>query len=90
LTNQVAAISVGIAKGVPVVDLDYAEDVEAEVDMNVAMLADGTFVEVQGTGEHATFSEKQLQTMLGLATKAIRRLHVLQRDAGAGKVDAAT
>jgi ribonuclease PH len=90
LTNQVAAISVGIAKGVPVVDLDYAEDVEAEVDMNVAMLADGTFVEVQGTGEHATFSEKQLQAMLGLAGKAIRRLHVLQRDTGAGKVDAAT
>jgi ribonuclease PH len=81
LTNQVAAISVGIVKGTPVVDLDYAEDVEAEVDMNVAMLADDTFVEVQGTGEHATFSTRQLQQMLTLASAAIRRLHAAQRAA---------
>ena len=85
LTSQVAAISVGIVKGLPVVDLDYAEDVDAEVDMNVAMLADETFVEVQGTGEHATFSTRQLQQMLTLASQAIRKLHAAQRASGAGK-----
>ncbi|HUO08257.1 MAG TPA: ribonuclease PH [Phycisphaerae bacterium] len=81
LTNQVAAISVGIVDGTPVADLDYEEDVEAHVDMNVAMLADGTFVEVQGTGEHATFSTKQLHQMLNLATTAISQLHTAQRAA---------
>ena len=78
LTNQVAAISVGIVEGTPVADLDYIEDVEAHVDMNVAMLADETFVEVQGTGEHATFSTKELQKMLALATTAIKQLHSAQ------------
>jgi ribonuclease PH len=78
LTNQVAAISVGIVDGTPVADLDYEEDVEAHVDMNVAMLADNTFVEVQGTGEHATFSTKQLHQMLNLATTAIKQLHTAQ------------
>ena len=86
LTNQVAAISVGMIQlagaSTPVADLDYAEDVEAHVDMNVAMLADGTFVEVQGTGEHATFSTSQLQEMLTLATSAIRDLHRLQLKSG--------
>lgn len=81
LTNQVAAISVGIVGGVPVVDLDYKEDVDAHVDMNVAMLGDDTFVEVQGTGEHATFSNAQLNEMLALASGAIRELHRKQRDA---------
>ena len=81
LKNQVAAVSVGIVKGVPVVDLDYKEDVDAEVDMNVAMLADDTFVEVQGTGEHATFTNEQLQKMLTLATGAIRELHAAQQTA---------
>ncbi|HVT81205.1 MAG TPA: ribonuclease PH, partial [Phycisphaerae bacterium] len=64
LRQQVAAVSVGIVKKAVVLDLDYVEDVDAEVDMNVAMLGDGTFVEVQGTGEHATFSEEQLREML--------------------------
>ncbi|MCL2649060.1 MAG: ribonuclease PH [Phycisphaerales bacterium] len=81
LINQVAAISIGIVNGVPVLDLDYAEDVDAYVDMNVAMLADNTFVEVQGTGEHATFSTKQLNEMLSMAQKGIRSLHKLQRAA---------
>jgi ribonuclease PH len=81
LTNQVAAVSVGMVKGQAVLDLDYVEDVEAEVDMNVAMLGDETFVEVQGTGEHATFSGKELQAMLGLATGGIRELHAAQRKA---------
>jgi ribonuclease PH len=86
LVNQVAAISVGMIAqegGAPVtvVDLDYPEDVDAQVDMNVAMLADDTFVEVQGTGEHATFSTGQLQEMLARATAAIRTLHAAQRAA---------
>jgi len=85
LTNQVAAISVGMiqAAAAPavVVDLDYVEDVDAQVDMNIAMLADDTFVEVQGTGEHATFSAGQLEQMLSAATAAIRRLHAAQSDA---------
>jgi ribonuclease PH len=87
VTNQVAAISVGIIKpegaGAPftVVDLDYIEDVEAQVDMNIAMLSDGTFVEVQGTGEHATFSVAQLQEMLTLATRSLRSLHAMQKRA---------
>jgi len=84
LVNQVAAISVGIIKPadaispITVVDLDYIEDVDAQVDMNIAMLADNTFVEVQGTGEHATFSAAQLDGMLSAATGAIRRLHAAQ------------
>ena len=81
LINQVAAISVGIVNGTPVLDLDYVEDVDAHVDMNVAMLADNTFVEVQGTGEHATFSTKQLNEMLSMAQGGIRSLHKLQRAA---------
>ncbi len=81
IRNQVAAVSVGMVEGVPVLDLDYAEDVEAHVDMNVAMLADETFVEVQGTGEHATFSMKELDSMLKLAAGGIRELHAAQRKA---------
>jgi ribonuclease PH len=87
LTGQVAAVSVGIIggkdgkAGTAVLDLDYPEDVEAGVDMNVAMLADKTFVEVQGTGEHATFSAGQLQAMLKLAAAGIGELHRLQSKA---------
>jgi len=82
VADAVAAVSVGIVGGVPVVDLDYREDVDAHVDMNVAMLGDDTFVEVQGTGEHATFSTGQLNEMLGLGMKGIRQLHELQRTTG--------
>jgi ribonuclease PH len=83
LTQQVAAVSVGIVKGRVVLDLDYVEDVDAHVDMNVAMLGDGSFVEVQGTGEHATFTAEQLQQMLSAATAGIQKLHTAQRDSGA-------
>ncbi len=79
LTQQIAAVSVGIVEGAAVLDLDYKEDVDAGVDMNVAMLQDGSFVEVQGTGEHATFSMKELQSMLTLATGGIRQLQGLQK-----------
>ena len=66
LRSSVAAISVGIVDGEPLLDLDYSEDVEASVDMNVVMTGDGRFIEVQGTGEEATFSEEELQKLLGL------------------------
>ncbi len=82
LTQQVAAVSVGVVQGKVVLDLDYVEDVDAHVDMNVAMLGDGTFVEVQGTGEHATFSIAQLQEMLQVATTGITELHQAQAASG--------
>ena len=78
LAGQVAAISVGIVDGQPVLDLDYKEDVAAHVDMNVAMLSDGSFVEVQGTGEHATFTPRELNAMLKLAIGGIAELHKIQ------------
>ena len=84
ITGQIAAISVGIVDGVPVLDLDYKEDVDAGVDMNVAMLGDGSFVEVQGTGEHATFTIKELNAMLKLAIGGIEELHALQKRAWGG------
>ena len=67
LLSSVAAISVGIVDGVPMLDLDYSEDVDAAVDMNVVMTGEGRFIEVQGTGEEATFSEEELQSLLKLA-----------------------
>jgi len=78
VTGQVAAVSVGIVEGKPVLDLDYQEDVAAHVDMNVAMLADDSFVEVQGTGEHATFTPRELTAMLKLAIGGIHDLHRAQ------------
>ncbi|MFM2093965.1 MAG: Ribonuclease [Planctomycetota bacterium] len=79
LHDSVAAISVGICNGKPTVDLDYAQDVDADVDMNVVMTGQGRFVEVQGTGEEATFSEDELATMLKLAKRAIAQLGDIQR-----------
>jgi len=84
VTGQVAAVSVGIigeGRGTPVLDLDYKEDVSAGVDMNVAMLATGSFVEVQGTGEHATFTPRELNAMVKLACGGIKELHRLQTKA---------
>ena len=77
----VAAISVGIVNGQARLDLEYVEDVGAEVDMNVVMLESGGFVEVQGTGEQGTFSREQLDQLLDLAGTGIRRLISLQHDA---------
>ena len=77
----VAAISVGVAGGEPRLDLEYREDVAADVDMNVVMLDGGGLVEVQGTGEQGTFSRAELDRLLDLATDGIRRLHGLQREA---------
>jgi ribonuclease PH len=75
----VAAVSVGIVEGRAVLDLDYHEDVAASVDMNVVMTGGGRFVEVQGTGEEATFSEKELDALVKLARQGIRELANLQK-----------
>jgi ribonuclease PH len=81
IKRRVAAVSVGIIDGEPRLDLDYEEDVRAEVDMNVVMSSEGKFVEVQGTGEHGTFDRAQLDQLLALAISGIERLDQLQRDA---------
>lgn len=79
LHGQVAAVSVGICGGVPVLDLDYAEDSQAETDMNVVMKDGGAFVEVQGTAEGHAFRRDELDALLDLAATGIDRLHALQR-----------
>jgi ribonuclease PH len=76
--RRVAAVSVGVIDGEPRLDLDYEEDVRAEVDMNVVMSSEGKFVEVQGTGEHGTFERAQLDQLLELAISGIRTLDTAQ------------
>ncbi len=78
VVHRVAAISVGIVDGVPVLDLDYPEDVRAGVDMNVVMVDAAKFVEVQGTGENATFDRTELDSLLALASAGIAELHAAQ------------
>jgi len=78
LKNRVAAVSVGIVKGEVLVDLDYVEDKDAEVDMNVVMTGSGDFVEVQGSGEETTFSQTQLDGLLGAAKEGIQNLLAIQ------------
>ncbi len=79
--RRVAAVSVGVIDGQPRLDLDYEEDVRAEVDMNVVMSSEGKFVEVQGTGEHGTFDRAQLNQLLDLAVAGIRTLDAAQTKA---------
>jgi ribonuclease PH len=79
--GQVASVSVGIFDGVPVLDLDYAEDSNAETDMNVVMNDAGAFVEVQGTAEGHAFRRDELDAMLGLAQNGIAQLISQQRAA---------
>ncbi len=81
LRESVAAVSVGIVGGQAALDLDYAEDSQATVDMNVVMTGSGRFVEIQGTAEHAPFSHQELGTLLELAQSGIRRLLEYQRQA---------
>ncbi|MGH8561370.1 MAG: ribonuclease PH [Nevskiales bacterium] len=81
LYGQVAAVSVGIYNGKPVLDLDYAEDSEAETDMNVVMNEAGAFIEVQGTAEGHAFHRAEMEQMLDLAQAGIRQLMTLQREA---------
>ena len=76
--RRVAAVSVGVVKGAPVLDLEYSEDVSADVDANVVMSSEGRFVEVQGTGEHGTFARDELDRLLDLATAGIRVLDAAQ------------
>src|SRR5215210_6984795 len=81
LTDFVAAVSVGVHKGIPVLDLDYAEDSACGCDMNVVMTGGGNFVEVQGTAEGETFSRQELDALLALAQRGIAELIGHQRRA---------
>ncbi|HEY3317344.1 MAG TPA: ribonuclease PH [Coriobacteriia bacterium] len=81
LSENVAAISVGLVDGVPMLDLDYTEDSVAEVDMNVVMDGRGRFIEVQGTAERAPFDRQRLDTLLELAGAGISELVEIQRKA---------
>ena len=79
LNDFVAAVSVGIYQGKPVLDLDYAEDVACDTDMNVVMLGNGGFVEVQGTAEGNAFTRNEMDELLELAKNGIAKLIVMQR-----------
>jgi ribonuclease PH len=81
LLQPVAAVSVGIVSGKPMLDLCYVEDAAAEVDMNLVMNSAGQLIELQGSGEEATFSEAQLADMLSLGKSGIRELLAAQQDA---------
>ena len=80
LTDECAAISVGIVGGAPVLDLPYVEDSTAEVDMNIVMTGSGRFVEVQGTAEGLPFSRGELDDLLALAEGGITEIVELQRE----------
>jgi ribonuclease PH len=79
--GQIAAVSVGIVGGVPVLDLDYAEDSQAETDMNVVMNNGGAFVEIQGTAEGHAFRRNELDSLLDLAVTGVSQLFALQAQA---------
>jgi len=80
VTDFIAAVSVGMIGGTPVLDLNYAEDSKAGVDMNVVATEKGRFIELQGTGESATFSEEEMQAMMALAKSGIAQLVAKQRE----------
>ena len=81
LRSEVAAVSVGVVEGAVVLDLPYAEDSAAEVDMNIVCTGAGKFIEIQGTAEREPFTREQMNEMLGLAEKGINELFVIQRAA---------
>ena len=81
LYGQVAAVSVGIYRGTPLLDLDYAEDSEAETDMNIVMNEAGRFIEVQGTAEGHAFTDDEFAAMIGLARTGIEEILVAQNEA---------
>ncbi len=81
LRQAVASVSVGIHQGTPVLDLDYAEDSNAETDMNLVMASDGRFIEVQGTAEGHPFSQDELNAMLALGKAGIEQLFEIQTQA---------
>lgn len=80
MSNQVAAVSVGIVEGTPLLDLKYDEDSHAEVDMNIICTGDDRFIEVQGTAEREPFSPEQMGQLLALAQKGIKELIAIQRE----------
>jgi len=84
IKDHVAAISCGIWKGTPVLDLDYAEDSTAETDANFVLTGSGGLVEIQGTAEGAPFSDEEFATLLKLARKGIGELIRLQKEAVGG------
>jgi ribonuclease PH len=81
LTGEVAAVSVGIVEGAPLLDLKYDEDSRAEVDMNVVCTGDGRFIEVQGTAEGSPFTRAEMDALLELAGRGINELLAVQRAA---------
>ena len=80
ITNEVAAISVGVVENTPLLDLKYDEDSRAEVDMNIVCTGDGRFIEVQGTAEREPFSRAQMDSLLALATDGLATLIARQRE----------
>lgn len=81
IVTNVAAVSVGLVDGVPLLDLNYREDVAAAVDMNVVMTGSGRFIEVQGSGEEATFSEEELAQLIALGRRGVEQITAIQREA---------
>ena len=81
LPHQIASVSVGIYEGIPILDLDYAEDSNAETDMNVVMNNNDAFIEIQGTAEGHAFTTDELNSMLALAKKGIANILQAQQDA---------
>jgi ribonuclease PH len=81
VTNQVAAISVGVVKGTPCIDLDYIEDSGAEVDCNVVMANDGQFIEFQSTGEESKFSKKTILDFIELVEGSMPEIFQIQNQA---------
>ena len=81
VTNQVAAISVGVVKGTPCIDLDYIEDSSAEVDCNVVMANDGQFIEFQSTGEESKFSKKTILDFIELVEGSMPEIFQIQNQA---------
>ena len=79
IVHRIAAVSVGVCDGCPTLDLDYAHDSTAEVDLNVVMTDDGRFVEIQGTAEHNPFTAQHLAEMLSLAQDGLKRIFALTR-----------
>ncbi len=80
LKHFVAAVSVGVFNGTPILDLDYAEDSKAETDMNVVMTDAGSFIEIQGTAENGAFHDHELQSLISLAKKGISEIIGKQRE----------
>jgi ribonuclease PH len=84
ILSEVAAVSVGIIEGTPILDLAYAEDSNADVDMNVVCTGAGKFIELQGTAEREPFNRDQMNEMLALAEIGMAKLFEIQRNALAG------